>query len=176
MMTSPSYVPVIAAGRDVSFASVTVTGNATIGGTLALNNGALITFGAAGDVNLYRGGANLLQTDDYFVIPNGQSNGQFSVFGGGPGALTLGTATGGIAMKEGGGAARLGRAVLAAGTVVVANTSVTANTEVFATTQIPGGTPGAVYCSARNPGVSFTLTSTSGADTSTVGYHLIEPS
>ena len=175
-MPSPSYFPVIAAGRDVSFASVAVTGNATIGGTLALNGGALITFGANGDTNLYRGGANLLQTDDYFVIPNGQSNGQYSVFGGGPGALTLGTATGGIAIKEGGGAARMGRATLVAGTVVIANTSVTANTEVIAFIQTPGGTPGAVYCSARSAGVSFTLTSTSGADTSVVGYVLFEPS
>jgi hypothetical protein len=174
-MPSPSYVPVIATGRDVSFASIAVTGNATVGGTLALNNGATITFGATGDVNLYRGGANLLQTDDYFVIPNGQSNGQYSVFGGGPGALTLGTATGGIAIKEGGGAARLGRATLAAGTVVVANTSVTANSEVFAFIQTPAGAPGAVYCSARTPGVSFTLTSTSGTDASVVAYHLIEP-
>lgn len=175
-MPSPSYVPVIAVGRDVSFASVAVTGNATVGGTLALNGGAVITFGAAGDTNLYRGGANLLQTDDYFVIPNGQSNGQYSVFGGGPGALTLGTATGGIAIKEGGGAARMGRATLVAGTVTIANTSITANTEVVAFIQTPGGTPGAVYCSARVVGTSFTLTSTSGADTSVVAYVLFEPS
>jgi hypothetical protein len=45
-----------------------VANNATVTGTLALNDGATINFGAASDVNLYRGGSNLLQTDDSLVV------------------------------------------------------------------------------------------------------------
>jgi hypothetical protein len=67
-----------------------------------------------------------------------------------------------------------GRAILVGGTVTVPNTKVTAASLIIPAIQIPGGTPGAVYVSARVPGVSFTLTSTSSADTSTVGYS-IEP-
>ncbi|NUR38809.1 MAG: hypothetical protein HOV73_01815 [Streptomyces sp.] len=167
-MPSPSYVPVIKTGGSPEFASPVITG------TLRLRGGNTITFGTLDDVNLYRGGPDVLQTDDYFVMPNGQSNGSFSIFGGGATSLSLGTLGGGIAIKEGANA-RMNRAVLVAGTVVVANTSVTAATEVMLTTQIPGGTPGSLYVSARNPGVSFTVTSTNGADTSTFAYHLIEP-
>lgn len=71
--------------------------------------------------------------------------------------------------------APMGRAVLVAGAAVVANTAVTANTNIFVTGQIIGGVRGAVDVTARVPGVSFTLTSTSGADTSTISYLLVEP-
>lgn len=168
-MPSPTYIPVIRTGVDVSFANVTVTG------TLALTGGSLITFGATGDVNLYRGGADVLRTDDYFVMSaGGQSNGDFTAYTGSARALVAGTAGGGLSIAEGANA-RMNRAVLVAGTVVVANTSVTAATEVMLTAQIPGGTPGALYVSARTPGVSFTISSTNAADTSTVAYELIEP-
>lgn len=68
-----------------------------------------------------------------------------------------------------------GTAVLVAGTVTVNNTMISASTIIILTTQISGGTPGAVYISARVAGTSFTITSTSGTDTSTVGWLLIEP-
>lgn len=68
-----------------------------------------------------------------------------------------------------------GRAALTAGSVTVNSTSVTANTNIFLTCQTPAGTPGFLRVSARVAGVSFTITSSSGADTSTVAYLLIEP-
>jgi hypothetical protein len=67
-----------------------------------------------------------------------------------------------------------GTATLVAGTVVVANTSVTATSRIFLTCQTPGGTVGALYVSARTAGTSFTITSTSGSDTSTVAYEIFE--
>ena len=70
---------------------------------------------------------------------------------------------------------RMGQAVLVGGTVAVSNTSVTADTRIFLSSATAGGTPGIVAISARSAGVSFTITSTSGTDTSTINWLLIEP-
>jgi len=80
----------------------------------------------------------------------------------------------GIRINEGTNAT-MGTAVLTAGTVTVNTTKVTANSRIFLTTQTSGGTPGSVYVSARTAGTSFTITSTSGTDTSTVAWLIIEP-
>jgi hypothetical protein len=69
----------------------------------------------------------------------------------------------------------LGTAVLVAGTVTVSHPRVTARSLIFLTAQSPGGTPDALRVSARTPGTSFTITSANAADTSTVGYLIIEP-
>jgi hypothetical protein len=126
------------------------------------------------DVNLYRSGGNL-QTDSYFVMAtSGQATGTFSVFTGTAKALIVGTAGGGLAVKEGT-SARMGTLVLTGATpVVVANTSVSALTRILLTTNTPGGTPGFCWVSARTAGTSFSVTGTAG-DTSTVAYLLIEP-
>lgn len=68
---------------------------------------------------------------------------------------------------------RAGNAVLVAGTVTVANTSVTANTVAIPVCKTPGGTQGFLSYSL-DPGVGFTINSSSGSDTSTVSYLLIE--
>ncbi len=140
-----------------------VTGvlNVTPGGVLNLNN-----------VNLYASGNNL-QTDNYFVAPNGQANGQWNAFGGNATTLNIGTAGGGLSVKEGANA-RSGTSVLVAGTVTVANTSVTANSRIQLTSQVDGGTPGFLRVSARTPGTSFTITSSSNTDTSTVAWFMVE--
>lgn len=70
---------------------------------------------------------------------------------------------------------RQGVATLAAGTATVANTSVTANSRIFLTSQSDGGTAGFLRVSARAAGTSFTITSSSGTDTSTVAYEIFEP-
>lgn len=69
---------------------------------------------------------------------------------------------------------KMGSGTLVGGTVVVNNNTVSATSRIYLTTQTPGGTPGALYVSARNPGSSFTVTSTSGTDTSTFAYLIIE--
>lgn len=90
------------------------------------------------------------------------------------GTLSLPAAGGGLRVKEGSNC-KQGVATLAAGTVTVANTSVTANSRIFLTGQADGGTPGFVRVSSRVPGTSFTITSSSGTDTSTVAYEIFEP-
>jgi hypothetical protein len=66
-----------------------------------------------------------------------------------------------------------GVAVLVGGTVTVNHPQVTANSKIFATSQIDGGTLGVLRISARVPGVSFTISSLSAIDTSTVAWELV---
>ncbi len=69
--------------------------------------------------------------------------------------------------------AKTGTAVLVAGTVTVADTSVTVNSVIRCTNKTAGGTVGVPFVSARSAGTSFTITSTSGTDTSTVQYDVV---
>ena len=69
-----------------------------------------------------------------------------------------------------------GKATLVAGTVTVNNTNVTADTIIILTPQNSSGTVGHARVTSVTAGTSFTITSTSATDTSTIGYLLIEPS
>lgn len=90
------------------------------------------------------------------------------------GDVALGTAGKNIFVK-GGSNTIVGTATLSSGSVVVSNTKVTANSIILVTTQSVSGTAGSVAVTARSAGTSFTLTSTSGSDASTVAYFIIEP-
>lgn len=59
------------------------------------------------------------------------------------------------------------------GTVTVSNASTTANSIILLAYKTVGGTPGAVYISARNAGASFVITSTSSTDTSVIQYYVV---
>lgn len=69
----------------------------------------------------------------------------------------------------------VGTATLVGGTVAVSESRVTASSVILLTCQTPGGTPGWLQVSTRTAGTSFTILSSSGTDTSTVGWLLIEP-
>lgn len=88
--------------------------------------------------------------------------------------LDVVTAGRGLKVNEGANG-KQGTAALVAGTVTVANTSVTANSRILLTSQIDGGTPGFLRVSARVVGTSFTITSSSATDTSTVAFQIFEP-
>jgi len=88
--------------------------------------------------------------------------------------LAVITAGAGLKVKEGSNC-KQGTAVLVGGTVTVANTSVTANSRIMLTSQVDGGAPGFLRISARVAATSFTITSSSGTDTSTVAYQIFEP-
>lgn len=68
-----------------------------------------------------------------------------------------------------------GRATLVGGTVTVLDASVTTNSRIFASSAVGGGTPGWLRVSARSAGVSFTILSSSGTDTSQVDWMIINP-
>lgn len=90
------------------------------------------------------------------------------------GNLLVQTVGAGLRIKEGSNA-KQGVATLVAGTVTVANTSVTATSRIQLTGNSDGGTPGWVRVSARVVGTSFTITSSSAADTGTVAWSIFEP-
>lgn len=141
----------------------------TVDGAMNWGSGA-----AARDTTLNRSGVNALQTAGFFAMGSGQSGGGFNIFGNSATSLALGSAGGGLAVKEGANA-RSGVSTLVGGTVVVANTSVTATTRIQLTSNTDGGTPGWLRVSARTAATSFTITSSSGTDTSTVAWFLVEP-
>lgn len=90
------------------------------------------------------------------------------------GNLTLNTAGNGLLIKEGTNAT-MGLATLAAGTVTVSTNKVTASSRIFLTVQTAGGTQGFLRVSARSANTSFTITSTSNTETSTVAWMIVEP-
>lgn len=89
------------------------------------------------------------------------------------GSVLISTAGQGVRVKTGTNA-KIGTATLVAGTATVANTSVTANSRIFLTSNTDGGTPGWLRVSAKTNGTSFVITSSSGTDTSTVAWYIVE--
>lgn len=109
---------------------------------------------------------------------NISSSGLATVTGGGGvncgvGGLDVGQAGQGLAVKEGANA-KQGSSVLVAGTVTVANTSVTANSKILLSRSTAGGALGHLSYTVV-AGTSFTITSSSGTDTSTVVWEIVEP-
>ena len=90
------------------------------------------------------------------------------------GDLALPKAGSGLRVKEGANC-KQGVATLVSGTAIVSNTSITASSRIFLTSQSDGGTPGFLRVSARDVGASFTITSSSPSDTSTIAYQIFEP-
>jgi hypothetical protein len=68
---------------------------------------------------------------------------------------------------------KLGSSTLSAGSVVVSNTSVTSNSLIFLSRSTSGGTLGDLSYTI-SAGTSFTITSSSGTDTSTVAWLIVE--
>ena len=110
------------------------------------------TGGASPAVTLSRGGVGILSC---------------------PQNLDVNSIGSGVQVAEGANA-KQGTATLVAGSAVVANTSVTATSRILLTSNADGGTPGFVRVSARTAGTSFTITSSSGTDTSTIAYEIFE--
>jgi hypothetical protein len=96
-----------------------------------------------------------------------------------PGAAAPGTDLGSAAATYrhvylGTGAAGVvGTAVLVAGTVTVATTQVTASSVILLSPKTLGGTPGTLSVGTITPGTSFVINSSSGADTSTISFLII---
>lgn len=69
----------------------------------------------------------------------------------------------------------MGTAVLVAGTVTVTHSFVTASSRIIIWRQVAGGTLGNLSVGAITAGTSFVINSDNAADTSTVGYLVVEP-
>jgi hypothetical protein len=70
---------------------------------------------------------------------------------------------------------RTGRATLVAGTVTVSDTTVRATSQIFLTTRVAGGTLGILSVGTVVDATSFVINSTSGTDTSTVNWLIVDP-
>lgn len=84
------------------------------------------------------------------------------------------TAGRGLQVKEGSNAKQGVTAAMTAGSVTVANTSVTANSRISYWRATAGGTLGHIS-KTQTAGTGFTLTSSSGTETSTFEYEIFEP-
>jgi hypothetical protein len=117
---------------------------------------------------------NYVSGGGYFLV--GPNEADFSGIPGGVqfGNIDVKVAGAGLQVKEGANC-KQGTAVLVRGTVTMADTAATATSRIFLTSQADGGTPGFLRVSARTPGTSFTITSSSGTDTSVVAYEIFEP-
>ena len=69
--------------------------------------------------------------------------------------------------------ARMGRSTLVAGTVTITNSNITANTFIFVSVETLAGTTGPIETST-SVGNSFTISSASASDTSTVAWMLVD--
>jgi hypothetical protein len=89
------------------------------------------------------------------------------------GQFQINTAGKGFSIKEGSNA-KMGTCTLVAGSCTVSNTSVTANSRILITSNADSGTPGWLRVSAKTASTSFVITSSSGTDTSTVVWEILE--
>lgn len=161
-----SYFEVVRAGQFDPGFGVVVAGDSNP--RFAMNAGGGMGFGPGStgtDTSLYRDGSASLRTDGVF------NTGGAANIGGNLKVTTVGT---GLYVKEGTNAC-MGAATLVAGTVTVSTNKVTATSRIFLTGQNASGTAGAVDVSARVAGTSFTITSTSGTDTRSIGWMIVEP-
>lgn len=89
------------------------------------------------------------------------------------GSIIANTAGYGLKVKEGTNA-KMGESTLVGGTVTVTNTSVGATSRIFISRRVAGGTVGTMTFTI-SAGTSFTITSSSGTDTSTVQWLIVDP-
>jgi hypothetical protein len=193
-------VPVSQGGTASPLPALSAAGQLTLSGTapnglLFLAN-ATATVGNPGDLTLQEATAT---AGAIGVFVNGDTNARFTINASGlikwgpgnaaqdtnlqrsgvgvlalsAGSFDVSTAGQGLRVAEGANA-KQGTAILVAGSAVVANTSVTATSRIFLTSQVDGGAPGFLRVSTRTAGTSFTITSSSGTDTSTVAYQIFE--
>lgn len=138
------------AGGGIAIYSNQSTGNATTPNAFAVWTG---DAGASG--------TNVQTVTSKFVIE-------------GDGDVLIKTVGKGLQIKEGTNA-KMGTATLSSGSATVSTTAVASTSRVFLTSNADGGTPGWVRVSARTAGTSFTITSSSASDTSTVAWLILDP-
>lgn len=115
-------------------------------------------------------GAKITGGDAYNLSGNGVG-GDVSLTPG----LGFGTGKNGSIKIADGADRNMGVASLVGGTVTVNSSIVTADSRIFLTHENNSGTPGFVTISARTAGTSFTITSSSATDTSTIAWLIVEP-
>lgn len=166
------FAPVVNSGVFQNSATGVRISNAWVSGRLTNYASLWIpepTGGSAANAAIQIGGAAVNTSGNWAIL---STSTYASSLGGSlavSGATTLGST--GTSMTR----VRHGVATLTAGSVTVSDSTVTANSRIFLDSQSGGGTPGWLRVSARTASTSFTITSSSGTDTSTVAWMMIEP-
>ena len=107
---------------------------------------------------------------DYGIAPG--ANGALQIFScAQENSYIAKTSTGSISLNST--SQRIGFVTLIGGTATISNTTVDSNSYIFMTVKAAGGTQGLLGYTIV-PGVSFTITSTSVTDTSTIAYLIVE--
>lgn len=142
--------------------AVELTPNGTATRFVQVDSGSYATLVAVKNVtaNLFTGPGHILDDAAGTIVAAGD--------------VKVGTVGKTLYVKEGTNA-KMGTSSLVAGSAVVNTTAVTASSRIFLTPQNTSGTAGAVSVSARTAGTSFTMTSTSGTDTRSIAWLIIEP-
>lgn len=89
------------------------------------------------------------------------------------GNLVLGTAGNKLSITTGANASIGISAAMTAGSITISTTAVTASSIIMLTAKTPGGTPGILSVGTITAGTSFVINSSSGTDTSTVQWLII---
>lgn len=89
------------------------------------------------------------------------------------GNLVLGTAGNKLSIATGTNASIGTSAAMTGGTITISTTAVTASSKIFLTAVTPGGTQGTLSVGTIVAGTSFVINSSSGSDTSTVNWLII---
>jgi len=167
--------------------AITIAGGAGFGsgggGITNINGGAGGTTGAGGNLNLSSGTGATSTGNTQITTGNASAGNSGNVI------ISTGTATGtkgniqlqdnvlisltkGLQIAEGTNATK-GQATLVAGTVTVSTTQVLTASKIFLSVHTAGGTQGFLRISALTNATSFVITSTSGTETSTVNWLII---
>ncbi len=163
--------------------------NVAIGGDITMPGTANFAFGGSGSMTINNagswviGGNQPVNSDTAANQFNATYSGGYQFFLDNTPTLAVGIdATGqlsisqtgkGLTIKSGSNC-KVGTAVLVGGTVTVANTSVTASSLILLTVQLTGGVQGNLSIGTVTAGTSFIINSNNVADTSTVGYMIVE--
>lgn len=169
---STNLISLQPATNSIAFGGGTTTYSAN--GLIASTN---ITMGTANtfDFDLQSGNDMDILADDAITITSGSNATDHVNITTPSTSAQLNLTTASIRVADDASNPILGTVTLVGGGATVNTNKVTANSIILLTCQVPGGTPGFLRISGRAVGTSFTIQSSNGLDTSTVGYFLIEP-
>jgi len=165
-----------------SFTSLTVTGTTTLTGTTNINtSGSAVTTigtGGTGAVNIGNATGNTAVTGSLtastgLVATTGGVTATAGALTATNGNLVLGTAGNKLSIATGANASVGVSGAMTAGTITISTTAVTASSKIFLTIASVGGTPGVLSVGTITAGTSFVINSSSGTDTSTVNWLII---
>jgi tartrate dehydratase beta subunit/fumarate hydratase class I family protein len=173
-------------GKTNPNAAIWMALNTTGGAISTINGQAPVAanysiLGTAGQITATAiAGSNTLSIPDPFVAPGSITattslTATLGAITATNGNLVLGTAGNKITIATGANSSTGTSGALVAGAGTVLTSAVTANSKVFFSTHALGTVtvPQSYYVSARTPGVSFAIASSSASDTSTVDWWLI---